>query len=324
MIQSWRERAAYLGAWVGFKAGCLAVRIVPRQWLYRFSDTLAVIGFYLLRGFRRRSIRNVGFALGEKLTGVQVEEIVRKSLQNFFRDFVEIAVALVIRAEDLRSEIPIAGRENLDAALLKGRGVIVLGAHLGNFFLTGTRLAIENYPTYVLINQPRNGQFAKFMDDYRLKVRQKTIHARPRREALRELSLALRRNEVAVVIADEYRRDNGIHVPFFGRTVLARRGPATLASRTGAAVVPVYIIHDKGRGLKLIAEPELDLIRTDRGKAAIRENTLRMTQWLERTVRTYPEQWNWMNIHWQEDRDNTSAVKENRVQGLTSYAKKGD
>jgi len=324
MIQSWREKAAYLGAWVGFKAGCLAVRIVPRQWLYRFSDTLAVIGFYLLRGFRRRSIRNVGFALGEKLTGVQVEEIVRKSLQNFFRDFVEIAIALVIRAEDLRSEIPIEGRENLDAALLKGRGVIVLGAHLGNFFLTGTRLAIENYPTYVLINQPRNGQFAKFMDDYRLKVRQKTIHARPRREALRELSLALRRNEVAVVIADEYRRDNGIHVPFFGRTVLARRGPATLASRTGAAVVPVYIIHDKGRGLKLIAEPELDLIRTDKGKAAIRENTLRMTQWLERTVRTYPEQWNWMNIHWQEDRDNTSAVKENRVQGLTSYAKKGD
>ena len=324
MIQSWRERAAYLGAWVGFKAGCLAVRIVPRQWLYRFSDTLAVIGFYLLRGFRRRSIRNIGFAIGEKLTGVQVEEIVRKSLQNFFRDFVEIAVALVIRAEDLRSEIPIEGRENLDAALLKGRGVIVLGAHLGNFFLTGTRLAIENYPTYVLINQPRNGQFAKFMDDYRLKVRQKTIHARPRREALRELSLALRRNEIAVVIADEYRRDNGIHVPFFGRTVLARRGPATLASRTGAAVVPVYVIHDKGRGLKLIAEPELDLIRTDKGKAAIRENMLRMTQWLERTVRTYPEQWNWMNIHWQEDRDNTSAVKENRVQGLTSYAKKGD
>ena len=201
----------------------------PRQWLYRFADTLADVGFYLFRGFRTRSLRNVGLALGEKLTGVQVEEIVRKSLQNFFRDFVEIAVALVIPAEKLRAEIPIEGRENLDAALSKGHGVIVLSAHLGNFFLLGTRLATEGYATSVLINQPRNRRFAKFMDDYRLKVRQKTIHARPRREALRELSQVLRANELAVVIADEYRRNNGIHVPFFGRTVLARRGPATLA-----------------------------------------------------------------------------------------------
>jgi KDO2-lipid IV(A) lauroyltransferase len=314
MIQSWRERAAHVGAWVGLKAGCLAVRIFPRSWLYHFADALAGMGFFLFRGFRTRSARNVGFALGEKLTEVQVEEIVRKSLRNFFRDFVEIAIALVIPADKLRSEIPIEGRENLDTALAKGQGVIVLSAHLGNFFLAGTRLAIERYPTYVLINQPRNRQFARFMDDYRLKVQQKTIHARPRREALRELNRVLRRNELAIVIADEYRGSNGIHVTFFGRTVLAQRGPATLALRTGAAVVPIYLVHDQGQGLKMIIEPELDLIRTDRDKAAIRENTLRMTQWLERTVRAYPEQWNWMNIHWQEDLDGATVAKEHRVQ----------
>ena len=193
----------------------------------------------------------------------------------------------------------------------------MLGAHLGNFFLVGTRLAIENYPSWVLINQPRNRQFAKFMDDYRLKVQQKTIHARPRREALRKLYQVLRDNELAVVIADEYRRANGIHMPFFGHTVLARRGPATLALRTGAAVVPVYLIHDKSLGLRLIVESELDLVRNDKDKAAIRENTLRMTQWLEKTVLIYPEQWNWMNIHWQDDLEKVVA-KEQRIQDLTS------
>jgi KDO2-lipid IV(A) lauroyltransferase len=247
-----------------------------------------------------------------------VAEIVRKSLRNFFRDFVEIVIALTIPTEKLRTEIPIQGRENLDAALSKRNGVIVLGAHLGNFFLVGTRLATEGYPTWVLINQPRNRQFANFMDDYRLKVRQRTIHARPRREALRKLNQVLRGNELAIVIADEYRRNNGIHMPFFGHTVLARRGPATLALRTGAAVVPVYLIHDESQGLKMIIESELDLIRTDKDKAAIRENTLRMTQWLERTVRAYPEQWNWMNIHWQDDQDKSPVVKEQRIQGLTS------
>ena len=106
----------------------------------------------------------------------------------------------------------------------------MLSAHLGNFFLVGTRLATENYPTWVLINQPRNQRFARFMDNYRLKVRQKTIHARPRQEALRELSLVLRRNELAVVIADEYRSNNGIHVPFLAAPVLARRGTGDLGA----------------------------------------------------------------------------------------------
>ncbi|HXV84009.1 MAG TPA: hypothetical protein VEG60_29505, partial [Candidatus Binatia bacterium] len=131
MIQSWREKAAHIGAWMGFNAGSLAVWIFPRSWLYRFSDKLADVGFYVFRGFRTRSMRNVGFALGGKLTGVQAEEIVRKSLRNFFRDFVEIAVALVVPAEELRTDIPIEGRENLDQVLARGKGVIALGGHLG-------------------------------------------------------------------------------------------------------------------------------------------------------------------------------------------------
>jgi Kdo2-lipid IVA lauroyltransferase/acyltransferase len=322
MIQSLSDRAAYTGARVGLRVGCLAARIFPRPWLYRFSDALARLGFYLFKGFRTRSIKNVGLALGEKLNKSQVEEIARKSLQNFFHDFVEIAIALVIPAEELRSEIPIEGREHLDRALARGKGVIALGGHLGNFFLVGTRLATEGYGAWVLINPPRDSRFARFMDDYRLKVQQKTIHARPRREALRALSQVLRRNDLAVVIADEYRENNGIAVPFFGRTVRARRGPATLALRTGASIVPVYLVHDGGQALKLIIEPELELIRSDKDKTAIRENTLRITQWLERTVRAYPEQWNWMNIHWQEDMDdNLPVAKGERVQGLTSQGK---
>jgi lauroyl/myristoyl acyltransferase len=50
--------------------------------------------------------------------------------------------------------------------------------------------------------------------------------------------------------------------------------------------------------LQLVIEPELELERAGKGKAEIQENTLRLTQWLERTVRRYPDEWNWMNIRW--------------------------
>jgi KDO2-lipid IV(A) lauroyltransferase len=315
MTRWFLQRIAYAATRFGFSAECLAIRIFPRRWIFFLSDVLASLGFLLFRGFRVKSTNNIRFALGDSLDAAKAREAVRRSLRNFFRACIEAGVALESSVEELRSEIPISGREHLDAALTKGNGVIVLSAHLGNFFLTGTRLAVEGYPTHVLVNQPNHGQFAQLMDDYRLRVLQRTIHARPRREALRQLNLVLRQNELAVVIADEYRKGNGIPVPLFGRTVRARRGPATLALRTGAAIVPACMVRQPDDRLQLIIEPELELVRSGESKIAIRENTLRITQWLEKTVRSYPDQWNWMNIRWWETQENSLVVKEQPFEG---------
>lgn len=307
------ERVAYGGMWLGLKVGRLAIKVFPRRFFIFFSEAAADVGFYLFHSFRKRSIRNLNLALGKRL---DAREIVRKSLRNFFRDFVEMGFALEASPEEIRAEIPLLGREHLEAALAKGKGAIALSAHLGNFFLVGTRLAIEGYPTYVLVNPPRNGSFRELLVQYRLKVWQRTIHSRPRRQAFDELLRVLRQNELAIVIADEYRSGNGIYVPFFGRTVLARRGPATLALRTGAAVVPIYLIRDPSGRLTLMIEPEIKLFRSENVQADIKENTLRITQWLERVVRSYPDQWNWMNIHWQQASLGTLIAEEHRYEGL--------
>jgi KDO2-lipid IV(A) lauroyltransferase len=149
-----------------------------------------------------------------------------------------------------------------------------------------------------LINQPEDGHFARFMDQYRLQIRLHTIHARPRRQALREVNAVLRENGIVVIIADEYRKGNGVPASLFGRTVLARRGPVTLAARTGAAIVPACVLRQPDDSLRLVVEPELDLVRSGKGRAETAENVQRITQWLEKTVRAHPDQWNWMNIRW--------------------------
>jgi KDO2-lipid IV(A) lauroyltransferase len=312
MIAWLTGKLAYLSTWFGLKIGCLALQICPGA-IFRLSDGLAKIGFYLLLGFRTRSIANIRVALGDGLSPGEIGGVARQSLRNFFRACVEIGVAAVATDAKLKAEIPIVGRKNLDVALAKGKGVLLLSAHLGNFFLVGCRLALEGMPTFVLVNQPRDGRFAELMDDYRLRVRQKTIHARPRPRALRELTEVLRRNQIAVVIADEYRRGSGIEVPLFGKTVIARRGAVSLALRTGAAVVPAFMVRQADDSLRLVIEPELELAREERNAAAVREKTIRITRWLERTVRSYPEQWNWMNIHWwvEETSSRTPSKRQN-------------
>jgi len=297
MFQRFTGKVAYLSSWFGLKIGCGIAKVFPQEafWL---ADRFADIGYHCFRGFRNRSVDNLRFAFGDRFTPPAIDAIVRRSLRNFFRAFVESAVAVKSSDDELRRSIPLEGREHLEAALAKGNGVLVLSAHLGNFFLVGCRIAIEGYEAYVLVNQPRDGSFAKLMDDYRLKARQRTIHARPRREALRQLNSAMRRNRLAVMIADEFRQGKGIEVPFFDGMVISRRGPVTLALRTGAAIVPACLVRQTDDSLKLVIEPELELERSGRGAAQIRENTIRITRWLERTTRTYPDQWNWMNIRW--------------------------
>lgn len=291
-------RVFYLFTWIGFSIGRIAARFLPRRWLYGLSDLIARIGFYSFVGFRTRSMENIRAVLEQQLGSAAVEEIARRSLRNFMRSCMELAIALEATDRELRAWISLVGSEHLDAALAKGSGVLVLSAHLGNFFLLGTRLAIDGYSTSVLINQPRDRRLAELMDDYRLKVGQKTIHARPRREALKALGNTMRRNEIVVMIADEFRRGSGVEVPLFGRTAIARRGPATVAMRTGAAIVPAYLIRQPDETLKLVIEPELELDRSGKGADQIKENLIRMTQWLEGKVRAHPDQWNWMNIRW--------------------------
>ena len=312
MARRFAKRALYLAALTGFRVGCLAGRILPRNWLFGFADASADLGFLLFRGYRTASMTNLHMALAGSLAG-DARTIAQRSLRNFFRACLEIVIAMVSSEAEQRAAVPLVGREHLDAALAKGNGVIILSAHLGNFFLVGTRLGLEGHAVHVLINQPHDGYIAKLLDQYRLKIKLHTIHARPRYLALRALNAVLRSNGIVIIIADEYRKGNGVPTTLFGRTVLARRGPVILAARTGAAIVPACIIRQPDDTLKLIIEPELDLVRSGRRQAETTENVLRITQWLEKTVCTYPDQWNWMNLRWWED--NQPVADERRIQG---------
>ena len=309
MLREFGERVSYFSVWLGLKTGEAVIMFFPRRFLFFLSETLADLCFRLFYSFRKRSIRNLNLALGDRLEASAIEETARRSLRNFFRDFVEMGLALGTSMEEIRAEIPLLGREHLEKALAKGKGVIALSAHLGNFFLLGTRLAAEGYSIHVLVKPSRNGLFAGLTDRYRLRAGQRTIRARPAREATRQLTQILRQNELAMVIADEY-RSKGIPVPFFGRLVLARRGPVTLAMRTGAAVVPVYLIHGPNGRLTLVIEPELEFSRSGALMEDVTSNILRLTEWLEGVVRRYPDQWNWMVVRWQEDHHGMAHGKE--------------
>jgi KDO2-lipid IV(A) lauroyltransferase len=126
-------------------------------------------------------------------------------------------------------------------------------------------------------------------------VRTKTISSRPRREAARQILKALRKNEVVLLVADEF-KSGGVEVEFLGCRVSAQRGPVTLAMRAGSPLLPMFVTRNEKDQLTLHIGSELNLIQTGNIQENVDANVVLFTSQLEAMVRRYPEQWSWLGF----------------------------
>jgi KDO2-lipid IV(A) lauroyltransferase len=188
------------------------------------------------------------------------------------------------------ASVAIEGEEHLKRALEKGKGVIAFGAHLGNFTMIAPRLAAAGYPVSIVVKHPPDQRLARLIDGYRAKVGVKTISAKPRRQAARQILGALRRNEVVIVLPDVF-KSGSVNAQFLGSAVYVRRGPVTLALRAGGAVVPMHVTRDAEDRLTLRISSEIDLVKTGDLQKDVAASLVLFIRHLEGMVRRYPDQW---------------------------------
>ena len=235
---------------------------------------------------------NVSMAMSDQFLPVERRKtVVRMAWRNFVWGLYETACALYTSRDAICASVAIQGEEYLKRALEKGKGVIALGAHLGNFTMIGPRLAAAGYPFSILVRHPPDQRLARLMDGYRAKVGVKTISAKPRRQAARQILGALRRNEVVLILPDVFKSGGSVNAQFLGRAVYVRRGPVTLALRAGAAVVPMFVTRDAEDRLTLRISSEIDLVKTGDLQEDVAANLALFIRHLEGMVRRYPDQW---------------------------------
>jgi KDO2-lipid IV(A) lauroyltransferase len=314
-------------AWLRYRAGecsmkgfVRALPWMPSRLVYTFTSAVARLSFVLLWRYRRRMEQNLALAMADELPSPQQRQaLIRKAWRNFAQGILETLTLMHAPKENILAAAGIEGEEHLKRALAKGKGVIALSAHLGNFTLIGIRLAAAGYPFAALIKQPRDLRFARMMDDFRTKAGMQTISAKPRREAVRGILKALRSKGTVLVIADEF-KSGGVPVEFFGLRSPAPRGPATLALRTGAATVPMYMVRDSNDRLTLYIEPEIELTRSDGQENDVAANTVLFTRVIEAIIRRHPDQWNWLGFKRGEGkprrRRKAKGLKGSGVEGL--------
>jgi KDO2-lipid IV(A) lauroyltransferase len=269
---------------------------LPHSLLYSFTRFAAYLSFLLLWKYRLRMEKNLSEIMGDEFATVEGRKaLIYTAWQNIARGIYETIRVLYFSKEKILSTFAIQGEEHLKRALARGKGVISLSAHLGAFSMIGPRLAAAGYAFTVVAKQPKDEDFARLMDNYRAQVGIKSISARPRQLAARQILKSLRRNEIVLLVADEF-KSTGVEVEFFGRSSPAPRGPVTLALRTGAALLPMFMIRDPEGLLTLHIEPELNLAQEGNLQEVVAANVAMFARTLETMVRRYPAQWNWLGF----------------------------
>jgi KDO2-lipid IV(A) lauroyltransferase len=269
---------------------------MPRPLAWPAAQAFAWCGFHLARRQRRAGMRNLELAFPEKSEHERLQ-ILRGCFQNVGRLLVEFSHFPELTRENIAKYVDVDGFEHYAEAVRRGRGLIYLTGHLGAWELGSFSQSIFGYPLKFVVRPIANSRVEELISHYRTLGGNAPIH---RRNAGREILQALRRNEAVGILFDQNTtRSEGVFADFFGIPAATTPAIATFALRTGAAVVPAFLIWDANlKKHRLTFAPAVELIETGDKATDIVENTKRFNQVLECYVRKYPDQWLWIHRRW--------------------------
>jgi KDO2-lipid IV(A) lauroyltransferase len=276
----------------------LIFRVLPPKALIFMAKIIGTTAFHFLKKYRERVIGNLSVAFGAEKDLNEIKKLARNVFFHFTLTPLETIYLIAVPFGRFILNIKIRGKEYLDAALAQGNGVIALGAHLGSFTLLGTRLAAEGYPFNVIINEGNFPKFMKSLITYQRRVGQKFFPPKPATASVKKSLNCLHRNEILYLIADEQQRRGGLPVPFFGQIAYTPPGPAIFSFKTGAIILPMFVLREDETKRTLVIGNPIEIERTGDEKKDIERLTAKFTKVIEETIRQYPNQWAWLNRRW--------------------------
>ena len=189
------------------------------------------------------------------------------------------------------------GLEHYLSARDRGRGVLVLTGHLGAWELSCFYHSLVGYPMGLLIRRLDNPLVDRMVNRIRCLHGNRVID---KDDFARGLISAMRAGETVGILMDtNMTPPQGVFVPFFGREACTGSGLARIAMKTGAAVLPGFLLRDGETDCyKLRFGKEISLVNSGNLESDIRENTAAFTRIIEEAVRSAPDQWLWMHRRW--------------------------
>ncbi|MBN1688199.1 MAG: mitochondrial fission ELM1 family protein [Candidatus Omnitrophica bacterium] len=251
---------------------------------------------YYMSGRRRVAYADLKSALGNSLSEAERWRVVKKHYAHLGKMLVEILRFPSFDQKILDRVVRIHHRERFEEAIQQGKGVVLLTAHFGNWELLQIVSGILGKPMHVLAREQKHSKLNDFLNDLR------EIHGSvsvKRGIAVRDFLRALRKQDLVGILGDQDAgRDGGIIIPFFGRKTTIPTGAFELANRTGAPVLPCFIVRGSGAYHDIFVEPPIETRAHEKSKEFVKCQTEKYVKILENYIGRYPDQWLWEAKRW--------------------------
>lgn len=270
------------------------VNLLPDRLALWFGRRLGDLMYLVDFEHRAVALRNLEIAFGEEKTEEERRSIARKNFQNLGMMAIEFFRIPKMGPETYLKRVTVVGLEKALKILDEGRGALLLLGHFGNWELMAPMARIIQRPILAIAKPiKRNPWLNRWIIESRKEVGLKII---PPVNATQKVIEALSENTpVAILFDQRAKRRQAVWADFFGRKVATTAGLAVMALRSGAPVLPVFMIREGAMRHRLIIQEPLPLIQTGHFRKDVEANTQLFNQVLESIIRQYPEQWLWIH-----------------------------
>ena len=275
----------------------MTVRFLSAQCLYAFAKNLARIGFLVAIKQRRIALENLSIAFGQERSSQELRKIAKDCFALMAMSGAE-TLFLMGKPQLVKDRVFLENKRILDEALSRGKGVILVTGHFGNFPLMMLKLGFEGYSIGGIMRSMRDPRVEKMFSKIRDNMGLKTIYSQPRKACVDGTIRALKNNEIVCIQLDQNFGTAGVFVNFFGQKAATATGPVVFALRTKAVLLPCFIVRQKDNTHRINFEQEFNLKQKDDFNKTVLFNIQRLTEIIESYIRRYPAHWGWIHRRW--------------------------
>ncbi len=278
-----------------YRLGQFIALRTPLSISYKIAVFVSDLRYIFAYRDRRETKKNLRAIFPEKS-----EHEIRKIRIRMFRNFAKYLVDFFrfekLDKEYVKRNIKIENIHYFAEALAEGKGAIALSAHLGNWELGGAVIALSGYDFWIVALPHKNKKVDNF---FNAKRESKGVNVIPLGKAVRKTLTLLKENKLVALVGDRDFKETGKVVEFFGKPTILPIGPAAFALKTGALIVPGFMLRNKDDSFTLTIEkpikPSLALENNDNGLLEL-INQYKII--LEGYIRRFPEQWYMFRRFW--------------------------
>ena len=281
--------------YISYKLAQLIVSFLPLKFAYFIAEALGRISYYFVHGAREVLRENLRNAFGD-WSERELSECVRCNFVQFGKFLADFFYTSKLDSQNINRVVEIENKEYIDEAFAKRRGALALSAHLGNWELGAVTVALLGYKISVIALSHEEEK----VDAIFVKQREsKGVNVIPLGKAGRAMR-ALLHGEMVAILGDRDVTSQGIKMPFFGKQAIFPRGMPVLAVRTGANILPCFMIRQRDNRHKLFFEKPFCADLSKNTGETEREILVKWIKMLEKYIMLYPEQWFMYHRMWDE------------------------